>query len=165
MKIVSAKRMARRLMNKHGLTNWTFKIDNAKKRFGYCSNGKRTISLSGPLTELNSMEQVRDTILHEIAHALAPRAGHGLEWRRMCLRIGAEPTRCYDATVIQPIHNPASVRHYVGKCPACDYQTVRLRRRSCSCPNCDPKWNPEYKLIWLTGETTAEAITRLKETK
>ncbi len=32
-------------------------------------------------------------LLHEIAHALTPRDGHGPKWRAMCVRVGARPTR------------------------------------------------------------------------
>ncbi len=37
-------------------------------------------------------EQVRDTVLHEIAHAIAgPEAGHGPLWKATARRIGATP--------------------------------------------------------------------------
>src|SRR5262249_31162680 len=39
-------------------------------------------------------ETIRDTLLHEIAHALAGRdAGHGPLWKAMCRRAGAKPER------------------------------------------------------------------------
>jgi hypothetical protein len=37
-------------------------------------------------------EEIRDTLLHEIAHAIAGhKAGHGAEWKAVCRRIGAKP--------------------------------------------------------------------------
>ena len=46
----------------------------------------RTHALEG------SEEQIRDTVLHEIAHAIAGReAGHGLLWKVTARRIGATP--------------------------------------------------------------------------
>lgn len=76
---------------------WTFKLDNAKRRFGICRYWNQTIGISWALAEINSDEQIMDTILHEIAHALAgPDTGHGPEWVAQCHRVGAKPTVCYD---------------------------------------------------------------------
>ena len=42
-----------------------------------------------------SLRQVTDTILHEIAHALAgPGAGHGPAWKATASRLGATPKSC-----------------------------------------------------------------------
>jgi hypothetical protein len=61
---------------------------------GLCRYGPRTVELSSPFVEHNPEEVVRDTLLHEVAHALAGRAaGHGPLWRAMCLRVGARSER------------------------------------------------------------------------
>lgn len=82
-------------------------MDSAKKRFGLCDMSSREISLSGPLTILNTDDEVRDTILHEIAHALAwelhkENCGHDERWKAICGHIGARPDRTYDEDVVQP---------------------------------------------------------------
>src|ERR1700760_1168305 len=82
-------------MHQHGLVGWTFRFDNARRRFGSCRYGSKLITLSRPLVYLNDVEQVRDTILHEIAHALAPGDKHGPRWRAACVKVGAIPKRCY----------------------------------------------------------------------
>ena len=43
-------------------------------------------------------EEIRDTVLHEIAHAIAgPEAGHGPLWKATARRIGATPrAKTYD---------------------------------------------------------------------
>ena len=74
MELADAESLALELMRQHGLLpRWKFKFDRAIRRFGCCNEGKRLISLSARLTELNSEYEVRDTILHEIAHANDPR--------------------------------------------------------------------------------------------
>jgi len=84
-----ARRLATELMTRHGLAGWRFELDRAKRRAGICRHQQRTIGLSAPLTRLHPEAEVRDTILHEIAHALAgPRAGHGPAWVATALRIG-----------------------------------------------------------------------------
>lgn len=87
----------------HGLTarGWTGALDNAERRFGVCRPAKKEISISRTLAALNSDEEVLDTILHEIAHALADtqyreNCGHDERWKAICRQIGARPERCYD---------------------------------------------------------------------
>ena len=62
--------LARRLLAEHGLSGWTVGLDRAKTRAGACHYSRRLITLSAPLTRLHTEDDVRDTILHEIAHAL-----------------------------------------------------------------------------------------------
>jgi predicted SprT family Zn-dependent metalloprotease len=121
-----AAQLARSLMFQHGLAGWTFRFDHARRRFGSCRYGEKAITLSRPLTLLNDAEQVTDTILHEIAHALVPGDGHGPGWRAQCRRIGAKPLRCYtEQTVRSPARSPA--RYRMG-CRQCDWWVERRRQ-------------------------------------
>ena len=75
--------------------HWQFRWDRAKTRLGLCDYQKKTIQLSKPLAASQDEQQIRDTLLHEIAHALAgPRAGHGKKWQAIAQKIGATPQRC-----------------------------------------------------------------------
>src|SRR5688572_16549717 len=99
MNLYAARDLAHSLLRQHGLhdAGWTFRFDHARRRFGSCRYRAKVVTLSRHLTFLNDEPQVRDTILHEIAHALAGHAaGHGDEWKRMCVTVGANPRRCYD---------------------------------------------------------------------
>ena len=73
MDLSVAEKLAISLMDRHGLLDkgWHFKYDNAVKRFGVCMFRPKVIGLSSKLTLLNDREKVKDTILHEIAHAIA----------------------------------------------------------------------------------------------
>lgn len=109
MDVTEAFDLLKEEMGAHGLIDlgWSAKLDDAKKRFGVCRMGPKEISISRPLVSLNPLEEVRDTILHEIAHALSweihkEPCGHDERWREICVRIGARPDRCYDEEVIQP---------------------------------------------------------------
>ncbi len=95
MKIEMIKKVAREEMDKWGLQDWRFKLDNAKMRFGQCSYTHRTISLSRPLSELNSLDRILDTIRHEIAHAITPHSGHDFEFMEACEKVGAPPRTHY----------------------------------------------------------------------
>lgn len=92
MDINHAKTLTRQVLDHHGLHHWNVAHDQALRRFGQTRFRALTISLSKPLTECNSDAQVWDTILHEVAHALAgPGAGHGPEWKRIARKLGANP--------------------------------------------------------------------------
>lgn len=108
MNLDDARQSALRLMRQHGLRDengewWTFKFDNARRRFGYCDYENRVISQSRHLAELNDEYHCEQNVLHEIAHALAgSKAGHGPRWRRIARAIGDDGQRCYGGTVKTP---------------------------------------------------------------
>jgi len=96
-----AKTLARTILDDLELPGWSIKFDRAVKRFGRCTHGSRTISLSTPLVKLNDRAAVEDTIRHEAAHALVgPYHGHDTVWRRECVRVGAKPDAKYEASDI-----------------------------------------------------------------
>ncbi|MDE0096059.1 MAG: SprT-like domain-containing protein [Gammaproteobacteria bacterium] len=83
---------ARGLMDRHGLAEWTLGFIAARGKLGECRPLDRRIGLSRHHAVTGSPEQVTDTVLHEIAHALAgPEAGHGPAWKAIARRIGATP--------------------------------------------------------------------------
>jgi len=95
MKLEDAENLALTLMEDNRLVSWSFAFDNAKRRCGMCSFRTRTISLSRHFVAMNDEAEVRDTVLHEIAHALAgAAAGHGAHWQRAAMQLGARPERC-----------------------------------------------------------------------
>ena len=105
-------------LDQHGLLaqGWTGSLDNAERRFGVCRPASKEISISRALASLNSNEEVLDTILHEIAHALAgietgENCGHDERWKAICRRIGARPERCYDSEEVNAPDAPWVIAH------------------------------------------------------
>jgi predicted SprT family Zn-dependent metalloprotease len=94
-KRICALQTARELLDKHGLLHWTVGFNNCKTMVGRCWYHRKLIELSRLYVDNNDAEQIRDTILHEIAHALVgPEHGHNPVWMSKALEIGATPTRC-----------------------------------------------------------------------
>ena len=137
MKLSDAKKLAVSLIKGHGLTEWSFEFDRAVRRFGCCHFKDKKITLSSKLVELNSEEQVTDTILHEIAHALVGRGhGHNRVWRRQALSIGCSGARCYSNEVAQP------TLKYTLTCPNCGRETKRAAlRNNLACGECCRRYN------------------------
>jgi SprT protein len=149
MDLSAAEQLARRLMQRHGLLpQWQFSFDRAVRRFGSCNCQHKKITLSAHLTLLNDKLQVKDTILHEIAHALAPRGEcHGKRWKSIARSIGCSAERCYTDDVVVP------KRKYTGTCPTCAVTITRNRRKRLSCGRCDRKFNPAHIFVWSISQT------------
>src|SRR5271155_5359404 len=96
-RIQQVRKVTNELLARHGPHDWTFAFNRRKSALGLCLFHLRTIELSVYLMS-GSSEEILDTILHEIAHALVgPRHGHDAAWKRKCLEIGAKPIRCGQA--------------------------------------------------------------------
>ena len=153
MNLIDAQRLAKSLMVQHGLTAWNFEFDNAYMRFGVCWHRTRRIGLSRRLVPLNSEEQVKDTILHEIAHALVG-IGHGHDrvWQAMCRKIGARPERC--CTLAK--ENTPKLK-YSAKCGGCGkvHQKAKMMknviRSACRCQSHLP-WDAKILLTYVDNK-------------
>lgn len=103
------------------LSAWRLVIETRPtRRLGVCKYRQRVIGISAWHVESGKWEHVRDTLLHEIAHALAgARAKHGPEWKRQCLIVGANPRRLAteDEAKGSPSHNRP--RPWRVVCPRC----------------------------------------------
>ncbi len=111
--------LANEMIGEHLATEWTFRLTRAESYIGYCNTEKKRIYLSKawmdgyggrPPAEI----EVRQVLLHEIAHALhfryieqAFHAGqlteemievHGVEWGTTALAIGVNPTHVCSLT-------------------------------------------------------------------
>jgi hypothetical protein len=117
MLIHEAENLALELMIKHNLFDWDFGFNSSKRAFGQCSYGRKTIFLSTPLTLACPEHAVKDTMLHEIAHALVgPRHGHDYIWERKAIEIGCNGQRCNHYDDMDESH----IRYkYVAHCPKC----------------------------------------------
>lgn len=101
MDTADALNIANRLLHTYGLDQdgWRVVLDNAKRRAGQCRRQKKEIGLTASYVRLNGEDAVMDTILHEIAHALTPGAGHGPEWVAKAREMGCTGERCTEKAV------------------------------------------------------------------
>jgi predicted SprT family Zn-dependent metalloprotease len=155
-----AVQMAEELLRLHGLRDWGVVIDRAKTRAGVCRSSSREIGLSGPLTSLSARHEVRETILHEIAHALVgPVHKHDVVWRAQAARLGCSTAACL------PRDAPRVPAPWVGTCPA-GHTVSRHRRpqRPASCSQCSRSYNADHLLQWqFRGVDVALAFPRAEQ--
>ena len=93
----AAIKLLRELMDQHGLIaeGWQAGFDWAKARCGACSHSLRHITLSRYYVISQPMADIRNTCLHEIAHALVgSHAKHGPSWKAKAIAIGCDGKRC-----------------------------------------------------------------------
>jgi predicted SprT family Zn-dependent metalloprotease len=144
MEITAALSLGRRLLREHGLGDWSIRTDRAKTRAGVCRFATHTISLSAALTHLHDEAEVRDTILHEIAHALVgPFHGHDDVWRAKAVEIGCSGERTVPSTAAR-VEGP-----WRGVCPQ-GHVSTRHRRptRVLSCSRCSATFDSTSVIAW-----------------
>lgn len=125
---------------------WSIGYHNSRKRVGTTNYLWQSISYSRELIPAMPMEAIKDTVLHEIAHALTEGTGHTLSWRETFIALGGSGERY--AKGVDP--EKASYK-WKGTCPA--GHTVWRNRLSkglkeASCGNCSREFSPEHKLTW-----------------
>ena len=115
-RLLEVAEQARALMNQHGLEEWTFRFIAAQRKLGECRERERAILLSRRHAVSGTPGEVRDTILHEIAHALAgAKARHGPAWKLVAKRIGATPrARAEESEEIRRSTQAAKARFRAG---------------------------------------------------
>lgn len=116
---------AKLLLIKHGLNDYSFEWNRAKKILGQHFGFKKVIFLSYPITKGQDFKKVKNTLLHEIAHAIDYKergfSKHDLTWQRIAKSIGSSGNRCGQ------IEKPLSFNH-VYKCESCKLEIGTYRR-------------------------------------
>ena len=136
--------LARRLMAEHGVGDWSVSLDRARRRAGQTDHSRRRITLSRQLMAMYDESEVRETVLHEIAHARVGAAhGHDAVWRAEARRIGASGARLVSAEA------PRVAGLWVGTCPA-GHTVDRMRRPALpsSCSRCARRFSADHLLSW-----------------
>ena len=123
-------RRARELLEQHHLARWRFHFDNGRTRAGSCQYGPQVISLAYEFAKHAPAEEIHDTLLHEIAHALVGKAHHHDDvWRAKAMAIGCSGRRCHDLQFTPP--------RYIVQCErGCWVTTAERRRRHVLCRRC-----------------------------
>jgi predicted SprT family Zn-dependent metalloprotease len=164
MNAIDGEALALLHMEEHGLFDklWHFDFEACKRSLGRCHYNLRKITLSKWYVELNEEDDVEDTILHEIAHALSflrygrDGQGHGRLWKRVCGEIGASPERIHKGILEYPDNH----HKYVDDCVCgITYKRHRKSRGNYHCPKCkQPLYDKKAKASWLASKRIIDQI-------
>ncbi len=130
---------------------WSFDFDNAKRRAGLCDYRRKRITVSRYLAARFEDDEIHQTLLHEVAHALAGHdAAHGPAWKRIARELG------YVGGTTHTGETATELAPWIGRCPA-GHLVYRHRRpaRATSCAKCSRRFDARYVFEWTRREITA----------
>ncbi len=147
-----ATKTTKELLVKHGLNNWNvvLTLDDKIKFLGLCDYATQTIILNAHGVDIQPDEEVMDTILHEVAHALCPNQGHNNTWAHKAMELGARTTPCNAFSI--PAHVIDAIRS--GQIVEMEMETIKIPKYKVTmlkdkCPECGKvaveKFNIESK--------------------
>jgi predicted SprT family Zn-dependent metalloprotease len=88
-KIIEVIILTNFLMEKYGVGHFQFDFSNDKSKLGYCT--ANAIKLNYSHAFYSSIEEITQTLLHEIAHAIAGNEnGHNTYWKSIAKDIGVK---------------------------------------------------------------------------
>lgn len=123
---------------------WTFKFDNARRRGGAAHFKDQTISMSRILVPMWTEEQILDTLIHEVSHALVGYSHkHDGVWRAKCIELGGSGRVTHD--------NPVVDRTEKLTCSNCGFSGVYFTRGKTRCPRCNSN-----RIRWSAAGAPAE---------
>ena len=141
--LAAIETLAEQLIKKHQKSGelakgWRFGFDFAEKRVGACCYEHKIITLTLHFCLKATKAEIRETILHEIAHAIVgPKHGHDKKWQETARKIGSSAERCYTGRA-------RAVPRWKGHC-GCGNTWKRQRLwKGSSCPDCNAEitWTP-----------------------
>ena len=127
----------------HGLADeWSATFDLAAGRAAICYFKEKLICLAVSYCMTAREEELIDTVLHEVAHALVgPQHNHDRVWKLAARRIGCTAERCTAVT-----HTAGK---WIGRCqcarPILRKRLTRGMRTTARCPVC------RTKIVWSTN--------------
>ena len=155
--------LANQLIKRYcGTIRCSFKWNNKKKCVGQCFNRKYHgvpemdytiifLSYWGNVIKRQPIEEIKDTLLHEIAHALVGNHHkHNEIWRQKALEIGCSGEIYRKVEFLPPL---------LATCPKCGLKFHRFRKSDIACKRCCVKYNngtytPLYSFKWTRTEQT-----------
>lgn len=134
------EKIVNRMLEEHLLTDWKFVWNNrtSNNTFGICKYKTKEIHINKRFALIEKEEEVIDTIIHEVAHALTRGAGHGERWKAKCIELGCsdEQFKNLDKETLNKL------ARYKGVCPTCGHEIYSSRKTGIIHIQCS---NKEYR--------------------
>jgi hypothetical protein len=160
MTITETITLGLKLKNKHPeLNDWKVTLNNRVRSFGLCSYSKKEIQMSKSIIPYMSDESIKNTLIHEIAHALTKGHSHDWVWSQKCIELGGDGKRVggdnkYENGKDGRNECLSKLSKYTLTCPCCGetHYKNRLPKRKSSCGNHNDRFfNPKHELVITTN--------------
>ena len=112
-------------------SKWKFVVDGrCSNRMGQCRYSKKEIGISKFMLDekiLKDDHWLKDTIIHELLHAVTPYSGHKGKWKQLANQVNVKSggkyniMRCGDFDELGIKRKPKKIK-YIVECPQCGYQ-------------------------------------------
>jgi predicted SprT family Zn-dependent metalloprotease len=144
MDISKAEGLALQLIKEHELNEWKFGWTNGKMIVGLCKYEIKTITLSKYWIKYLSENEVKNLILHEIAHALVGFENyHNITWKQKAIEIGCDGEVKYD--IRKDVAESIKDDQYHYKCPNPEckvvFRRIKPMKKEQACKECCNKHN------------------------
>jgi hypothetical protein len=107
-------------MRDHGLDQWQrsvedFNVAGFRDSLAVCSNELKIIGISTQAVKTKTPAEIKDIILHEIAHALVGGKKHGKAWQKKAVELGVRERYIIGSVLDNgDRHGLASLGHRLG---------------------------------------------------
>lgn len=129
------------LMSQHGIEDW--KLILSKKMvstYGTTNSYRKQIEINLHFVMNNPWSKIKDTILHEIAHAIVGTCHqHDEVWRLKAIEIGCNGQRCGREFI--------KTKEWIGICSICNLTISRHKRKKFRHCNVRMQWKRNPKAI------------------
>jgi len=114
-------------MNQHLKKNWKINYFDATTHLGVCNYKSYTIAFNHDLIRYGTIEQQKDVILHELAHAIDIEkrgySNHSAQWKFIAKAIGANPSSKLEHSL-----ECMDYANYIGTCQNCNEKFFRMKK-------------------------------------
>lgn len=127
----------------YGLGNYTIRLDKTRRRVACYYHSRKLFSYSRYFIIASTEDQLVDTVLHEIAHALVvPGSGHNKVWSDTYKRIGGGKNGSKALNNID-----MSIERYKLFCPGCNSEYYVNRNIYKRCGKCMKNGDEFYFVV------------------
>jgi hypothetical protein len=91
-----AHTLALALIERHGLTGWSFTLHSRTSAVGMAHYARKELSIAAVLLPSLTDDEVEQVLLHEVAHALRPNSKHDRMWLATARSIGYRGARQHE---------------------------------------------------------------------
>jgi predicted SprT family Zn-dependent metalloprotease len=156
--LLKYEKITNEMLVKHNLTDWKFVLNNkmTNATFGMCKYAPKEIHLNKKASLILKEDEVINTIIHEIAHALTKGHDHDEVWKAKCRELGCRDYKY--ANIEKEVLN--KLAKYKGICPTCGHIIYSGKKSGIihvECSNEDYRqtgnsnWK-NHKYVWSTND-------------